>query len=147
MVLSRNSFFFALFILIISPFLLHKFVWLSGTVETTGVSSFIGKSIEGQIPFRYSVIMFTAGKDSLFVNTSANIFYDKGEKLSVRYRQDNPRDARVNDFAGIWGDTVSYSGVLLMILLISFFHPDLIPRGSRIVFKKTKPFIEVVQSS
>jgi hypothetical protein len=44
-------------------------------------------------------------------------------------------------FPGIWGDTLVYSGIPALILLVLFLHPLVAPWGSRIKLTAKKPFI------
>ncbi len=53
----------------------------------------------------YPVIWFKSGKDTIFFNGNVNIPLKPDEKVSVRYKTDNPSDAKVNSFTCIWGDT------------------------------------------
>jgi hypothetical protein len=144
MIISRNSFFLALLLIIVTPFLTHKIIWLARSKATTGTMGFTGKTYAGQIVKVYSVISFVAGNDTVWFNGNDNVLYKEGEAVPVRYQRDHPTDARINIFGSVWGDTVVYAGIPVMMLLIIFIHPSIIPRKACIRFNKRKPFVQVV---
>ena len=144
MLLSKTSFFIILLTLIATPFLLYKVIWLARSTKTNGTMSFNGKSITGQIMHRYSVILFMAGNDSIWFNGNDNLLFKEGETVPVRYISSHPSEARINIFSAIWGDTVVYGGIPVLILLVIFLHPQIIPRQSKIKLATKRPFIEVI---
>ena len=146
MIFSRKSFFLWLSLLFLLPLILYKLLWLSGTKETTGTMYFTGHGNLGSVLgiSTYPVIWFKSGKDTIFFNGNVNIPLKMDEKLSVRYKVDNPSDAKVNSFTCIWGDTLAYELGPFLILLIVYFHPDLVPRKGRILVGK-KPFLQFVK--
>jgi hypothetical protein len=144
MILRRSYFFLALFSLLIIPCIAYKIRWLAGSKKTTGTMSFIGKTFSGQMDDVYSVIWFMDGKDTIWFNGRNNIFFKEGEAVPVRYQRSQPADAKLNVFLAIWGDTLVYGGVPLLILLAIFIHPELIPYSSKIRLVLKKPFIQVI---
>jgi len=104
---------------------------------------FIGKSYAGTYVHNYSNIRFMVDKDTIWFNGNDNIFFKEGEIVPVRYPKSNPYAARIDTFAAIWGDTVVYGGIPVLILLALFLHPAVIPRQSRIRLSTKKPFIEI----
>ena len=146
MLLSRNSFFLLLTFLFLLPLVLYKLLWLSGTKETTGTMYFTGHGNLGSVLgiSTYPVIWFKSGKDTVFFNGNVNIPLKSDEKVSVRYKVNNPSDAKVNSFVCIWGDTLAYEMGPFLILLIVYFHPDLVPKKARIRLGK-KPFLQFVE--
>jgi len=145
MIISRNSFFLLLAVLVLSPLLLHKLIWLAGTRETSGTMYFTGHGNLGSVlgVSTYPVIWFQSGKDTIFFNGNVNIPLKPDEKVSVRYQKRNPSDAKVNSFTCIWGDTLAYELGPFLILLIVFFHPDLVPKNARLLLGK-KPFLQFI---
>jgi hypothetical protein len=145
MILSRNSFFLLLFGLIISPFFIYKLFWLAGTRETTGTMYFTGHGNLGSVLgiSTYPVIGFKSGRDTIYFNGNVNIPLKEGEIVPVRYQRNDPGDAKINEFTCIWGDTLAYTLGPFLIFLVIFFHPDLVPKKSRIELGK-KPFIKFV---
>ena len=143
MILSRNSFFALLAVLILLPLILYKLVWLAGTRETTGTMYFAGHGNLGSVLgiSSYPVIWFRSGSDTIFFNGNVNIPLRPDEKVSVRYQRGNPSDAKVNSFTCIWGDTLAYELGPFLILMIVYFHPDLVPKKKRILVGK-KPFLQ-----
>lgn len=145
MKISRNSFFLFLALLVLAPFLISKWVWLSGTQKTMGKMSFNGKTYTGQLGHEYAVIKFAVGKDTFFVNGPDNITYEKGTPVPVRYTRTNPNDARLATFIGLWGDALVFAGVPCLIILLIALHPGIVPYRSSFLLKKQKPFITLQQ--
>ena len=145
MIVSRNSFFILLAALVLLPLLMHKLIWLAGSRETTGTMYFTGHGNLGSVLgiSTYPVIRFMSGKDTLYFNGNINIPLKEDEKVSVRYQKSNPPDAKVNTFSCIWGDTLAYELGPFLILLIVFFHPDLVPKKAKVLVGK-KPFLQFI---
>jgi hypothetical protein len=143
MILSRHSFFILLASLMLLPLVLYKLIWLAGTGETTGTMYFTGHGNLGSVLgiSSYPVIRFALGRDTIFFNGNVNIPLRPDEKVSIRYRRKDPSDAKVNSFTCIWGDTMAYELGPFLILLILYFHPDLVPKKKRILMGK-KPFLQ-----
>ncbi len=106
---------------------------------------FMGKSIDGQFAHNYPVIKFSSnGRDTIFFNGTDELTYQKGEMVPVRFQEKNLQDARINSFKGLWMDTLIYALIPLLILVIIYFHPDLLPQDARVVLG-FKPIISVVE--
>ena len=145
MIIQRTKFFLLVFILILAVALTPKIAWLSQTQRTKGVIEIEGKGEAGdQIPLSYTIISFHVGKDSLSFNGLGNLRMHPGDSIPVRYRTDHISDAKVDIFAGIWGDTLIYGGIPAFMLLVMFLHPNLVPRRSKIRLVAGKPFIQIV---
>ena len=144
MALSKPTFFAILFFLIVAPFWVVRINWVMHSVKTQGVMQFKGMGLAGdQIPPDYTVISFKAGKETIWFNGLGNLSYKRGEVIPVRFRVDDPYDARVDSFPGIWGDTLVYSGIPSLMLLIIFLHLKVVPWGSKVRLGARKPFIKV----
>ena len=143
--LSRNSFFLLLFGIFIFPVLAYKMIWLVTTKKTTGTMYFTGHGNLGSVLgiSTYPVIRFIFGKDTIFFNGNVNIPLKEGEVVPVRYQRNDPSDAKINTFVCIWGDSLAYCLGPFLILMVIFFHPDLIPKKSRVVLGR-KPLILLV---
>jgi hypothetical protein len=146
MIISRNSFFLILFALINLPIPLYKLIWLAGSRKAVGTMYFTGHGNLGSVLgiSTYPVIWYKAGKDTIYFNGNVNIPLKEGEQVSVRYQKNNPDDAKINTFSCIWGDSLAYELGPLLIFIIVFFHPDLVPKKTRILLG-TKPFIKFVE--
>ena len=144
--MSRNQFFLLLFVVFIGPFFVNKLLWLSTSTLTTGAMRFIGHDNLGSVlgMSTYPVIRFITGRDTVYFNGNVNINLHRGEMIAVRYQKNNPSDAKVNTFVCIWGDTLAYGLLPLLVLVVLYLHPDIIPKKSSIQFGK-KPFIKIVQ--
>jgi hypothetical protein len=147
MILSRNSFFLVLFCLFLLPLPLYKLFWLARSKETTGSLYFIGHGNLGSVlgTSTYPVIRFQTGKDTVIFNGNVNIPLRPDEKVSVRYQRNDPSDAKVNTFSCIWGDTMAYELGPFLILLVIYFHPDLVPKKSKILLGK-KPLVKFMET-
>ena len=85
-----------------------------------------------------------AGKDTVWFNSTDNLFFEPGQQVTVLYQQEDPRNARVNVFADLWGDTVVYGGIPAIILLVIFIHPHIIPYKKKVKLANQQPFIHLV---
>ena len=130
--LSRNRFFLYLFVLLVLPLPLYKLIWILSSRKTEGTMYFTGHGNLGSVLgiTTYPVIWFKSGKDTIYFNGNLNIPLREGEKVSVLYQRNDPGDAKIRLFSCLWGDTMAYDLAPFIILLIVFFHPDLIPKKS-----------------
>ncbi|MFM9908301.1 MAG: hypothetical protein ACKVOW_03070 [Chitinophagaceae bacterium] len=144
MILSKSRFFLILVLLVAIPFLFYKMNWLLHSQKTSGTMSFKGKSITGQLVHEYSVLFFKVGKDTVWFDGNDNIFFKEGESVPVRYQINDPQDARIDALIPIWGDVLVYGGIPILILLVIFLHPQIIPLGSTVKLSTIKPFIQIV---
>src|SRR5258708_24526813 len=128
MTISKPIFFAMLFAIVVAPFWLSKLEWLMRSRKAPGVMAFVGMGFAGdQIKEDYSVICFRVGMDTIWFNGIGNLPYKPGDNLGVRYQPGDVNDVRVNTFAGIWGDTLVYSGIPALLLLVLFLHPLVVP--------------------
>ncbi len=141
MKIRRVYFIILLLIVFVLPFYLVNLIWLLRSEKTTGIASFIGKEYTGQLVHNYTVIAFEANHDTIIFNSTDNIFIEPGTKVPVRYLKNNPADARLADFSGLWAPSFFYSAMPLLIILILMVHRSLIPYKSSIRFSKKSPFI------
>lgn len=145
MILHRTRFFLLLILLLITPVITVKIIWLLGSKKTKG--TFAIESYESaldQIRSPYSLIYFYAGKDTIWFKGPSQLGIAEKTTVPVRYQPDNPSDAKLDSFNGIWTDTIIYGGVPLFFILIVFAHPDVIPYRSKVMLTGRKPFIRVV---
>src|SRR5918993_435322 len=118
MTLTKNKFFLILIAIVIAPFLLYKIIWLINSRTADGTMSFVGKEYTGQIAHVYSVIKFSANGQTIWFNGNDNVLFKPGETVPVRYSRNNPKDARINIFASVWGDTLIYGGIPAVLILM-----------------------------
>jgi hypothetical protein len=148
MLLSRNQFFLILLILfVIGPFYVPRALWLINSKKTTGRGWFVGHTLElqGDVT-QHLVIIFRVGNDSVFFNGGGRGFH-VGDAVPVCYEKDNPSDARINTFSGMWEDVLINSLLPLLTLLILYITParfdPLIPWKARVRIGK-KPLIKII---
>jgi hypothetical protein len=145
MTLTRTQFFLPLFCLLTLPFVLPRLVWLRGTQTTTGLFAFAGMgSVGDQMPLSYSVIYFRHGRDTVWFNGLGNLGLHPGDRVPVRYKVNDPSDAKVDIFAAIWGDILVYTGIPVLMLLAIYLHPEVVPKGSKIKWAGRPPFLLLV---
>jgi hypothetical protein len=91
----------------------------------------------------YSVIKFQVNGNTVWFNGDDNIIYKPGETVPVRYPDDNPKGARINDFVNVWGDTVVFGGLPALVIFFVYIHPLIVPRRSKLRLGWKKPFLQV----
>ncbi len=144
MQLNKIQFGILVMALVIAPFVAYKGVWLLQSVPATGTMCFMGKSLNGQFSSTYPVIKFNTPKgDTIFFNGLEQAEYQPGQLVPIRYQKNNPNDARINQFAGIWQDTLVYALLPFVLLMMVLLHPEIIPRGAKIIIGR-KPFFSVI---
>lgn len=146
MILTRTSFFIAIFTFTVFPFIGYKLLWIFRSKETTGVARFTGKDYLGQLPREFAVIRFYVDKDTIWFHSLDNQLFAKGQIVQVRYQLNDPSDARVNNFAGLWVDTLIIISPFFLVVTIAYLHPDLVPRRSKIRMESKSPFLSIVSS-
>ncbi len=150
MLLSKNRFFLLLIAVFIVPFIAQKLIWLAGSKKTTGELYFIGHGDLGSALgiSTYPVIRFEAGKDTIEFKGNINPGFKPGEKIPVRYQQNNPADARIDSFVAIWMSSLAYALLPALSLLVLYFIPErfdpVIPKGSKVLIGK-RPFIKIIK--
>ena len=97
-----------------------------------------------QIRTTSSYIYFTLKKDTIWFTDPGNLPLKEGTRVPVIYQKRNPADARVNTFMSVWGTILFYTGVPLLILLITAVQPDIIPYTSNVSLSTKMPFIKIV---
>ena len=145
MIIRRSIFFLTLALLIILPVLTVKLIWIAGTKTTTGIKAFegMGNALD-QLRATYSVIYFKHGQDTVWFNSPTDLSYRPGDLVPVRYRIADPSDARMNTLTGIWVGSLIYGSIPLILILLIFLHPQIVPRRSRISLSGKKPFIALL---
>jgi hypothetical protein len=145
MVMPRTKFFLALICLFVTPLVLYKAIWLLQSKKTAGIYAFksFGPALD-QIRFPYSAIYFIHGKDTTWFKGPGYLHLQEGTTVPVRYQTGNPAGARVDSFKSIWLDTIVYGGIPILILLVIFLHPEIVPYRSSVELTRRKPFIRVM---
>jgi hypothetical protein len=104
----------------------------------------MGKSYDGQLAHEYPVISFPAGNNTIWFNGSDNLLFRRHVTVPVRYNKNNPTDAKVDVFFSIWADTLIPGIIALLLWLIIFLHPDIVPRRSIFLFIGQWPFLRLI---
>jgi len=125
---------------------LSKLLWIISSKETTGTFYFTGHGNLGSVLgiSTYPVIWFLSGKDTIYFNGNVNIPLRADEKVSVRYQKKDPPDAKVNTFSCLWGDTMAYEFGPFLIFVIIFFHPDLVPKKTKVLIGN-RPLVKFLE--
>ena len=92
----------------------------------------------------YAVVTFKAGTQTIWFNGYDNVLFPRRQIVPVRYQPGNPADARIAVFTALWADTLVYTGIPTVILLVLFLHPAIIPRQSKIRLIAKKPYIQLL---
>jgi hypothetical protein len=135
MALTRNQFFLASLVLLIGIFFTYKLVWVLTAKKAIGEVVMTGHGNLGS-PLglsSYQVIKFQTMSGIVVFNGEFDLGLQSGEKVNVLYHADNPPDAKINSFKSIWVDSIIYCIWPLLVLIVIFLTPDLIPRKSKIV--------------
>lgn len=141
MIFRKTTFFLLLFAILVLPFFAWKIIWLAGAAKTNGVIQFRSKGITTSLDGSYLVVSFVANKDTVWFHGRDRGSFTEGEITPVIYQRNNPEDARLNDFASVWGDTLIYSGIPFVILLMLFLQPAIVPWRSRIRIVRHSPYL------
>jgi len=145
MTFNRNQFFLLLFAIFVLPIYAYKLLWLFGSKQAMGEMRFIGHGNLGSALgiSTYPVIRFIATKDTVYFNGNMNIEMKPGDLVPVRYQKNDPSDAKINTTLTLWGDTIAYSVFPILVLLVLYMHPEIIPKKSKVIFGR-KNLISVV---
>ncbi len=145
MVIHRNTFFLFLALIYIAAVAGPKLAWYIGTETTTGIFSFQGRgnALE-QLPESASFIYFKYGNQQIWFKARGWLGLKENTLVPVRFKTNNPQDARIDNFTGIWLSTMIYGSLPFIVLVVAFVHPQIVPWRSRIVLIPGKPFIKVI---
>jgi hypothetical protein len=143
--LSRRLFFVILFLFLVAPFSIYKLYWILESEIALGKVQFTGHGNLGSVlgMSTYPVILFQAGKDSVYFNGNIDAGLKENTLIEVRYHRGDPSDAKMNTFMALWGDTLAYTIGPALVFLAVFFMNDIVPKDSRIMIGAT-PFIKIV---
>ncbi len=134
MILSRSTFFIILFFILVTPWFIPKTIWVLNSKKTIGIMEFVGHDNLGSVlgMSTYPVVQFKVGDSIFHFNGNMNLSLQKGQSVEVRFQRNDPGNARINSFGTIWGDTVAYGALPLLIYLVLLFSPGIIPWKSKI---------------
>ena len=145
MLVNRTVFFGVLCLIVFACLAAGKIYWLlnSRKVKAVFVMEERGNALE-QIRITHSNLYFTLGKDTIRFDGPLNLHLNTGDTIAARYNINNPSDARVLTFFGMWGSTIAYGGLPLFVLLICALHPQIVPYRSKLRLSVRKPFIQII---
>lgn len=148
MIIHRHLFFLVLFALIIVPPVTIKLIWLAQSQKTKGIFYFEGhgNALE-QMRSSYSLIFFKLGKDTVWFEGPGGMRLKENATVAVRYNKHHPADAKVDNFLSIWGAMPFYGGIPVVMLLVLFLHPHIIPYRARLRLNLKSPFIWLVDGA
>ena len=146
MIIRKTTLFISIFLLYATPIVLPRIIWLSHSRKTTGVFSFEGMGSAGErIKLSYSFIYFMYGNQKIWFEGPGNMHLKEGSMVTIRYQANNPTDAKVDGFYGLWADAAVYGGEPLLMLICIFLHPGILPPKSKIHITLKKPFLTIVK--
>lgn len=145
MIMHRTKFFLALISIWVVPLVAYKCIWLMQSRKVNGIFAFesLGNALD-QIRFPHSEFWFRNGKDTVWVIGPGGLHLKTGDVIPIRYIPGKETKAKVDNFKGIWMGTVVYGGIVLLLLLAIFLHPEIIPYRSRVKLMGRQPFVFVV---
>jgi hypothetical protein len=148
MLLSRNIFLALLLCIFLAPNLGYKLYWLARSQQTTGVMCFTGHTLTSLGVSSHPVILFRLGRDTIFFNGNTGVEVGPGAPVPVRYRRDNPSDAKLDSIISLWGDTFVWALFPVLFVLVLSLTPErfdpLIPRKSFVRLDGHRPFIHII---
>ena len=146
MVIRQATMFISIFLLYATPIVLPRIVWLSHSRKTTGVFSFEGMGSAGeQIKLSYSFIYYMHGNQKIWFEGPGHMHLKEGSVVPIRYQTNDPADAKVDGFLGMWADVAVYGGEPLIVLICIFLHRGIFPPRSKILITLKKPFLLIVK--
>lgn len=145
MVVRRTPFFLSLFLLVFFVLTGSKLLWLMQSKRTTGYFAFKGRgnALE-QIRVPFSEFYYKLGNDTVLFRGPGKLNFKAHTPVTVWYQPDDPKDAKVGTFFGLWGNTAVYGGIIFVIMLAVFIHPEIVPRSARLRLSYKKPFIQLI---
>jgi hypothetical protein len=145
MVIRQITLFASIVVLYVTPIVVPRLIWLSRSRKTTGVFSFEGAGSAGEsIRLSYSFIYYMYGNEKIWFEGPGHMPLKEGAVVPVRYQINNPADAKVDTFYGLWADVTVYGGEPILILICIFLHRGVFPPRSRIRLAFKKPFVSIV---
>jgi hypothetical protein len=145
MVIRRNTFFLLLALIYIVVVGSPKLVWFLNSQKTTGIFAFQGRgNALDQLPESSSFIYFIYQSDTVWFKSLPGLGLPENSPVPVRFHKKNPRDAKLDKFRDIWMPTIVYGALPFLVLIVTFFHPHIVPWRSRVVLIPRKPFIKVI---
>jgi len=148
MVMSRTKFFLALISLLVVPLVSYKVIWLLQSRKASGIFAFEGSgNALDQMRFPYSDIYFKNGKDTIWFKGPGGLHLQPGAIVPIRYLPGNPTQVKLDTFKAIWGATAVYGGIPLLILLVIFLHPEIVPYRAKVIVTRNKPFVRLLPGS
>lgn len=145
MVIRRNTFFLLLAVTYIVAVGSPKLIWFLRSEKTIGIFAFQGGgSALDQFPERSSFIYFYYGNDTVWFKSLPGLGLPERSPIPVRFQKNNPQDAKIDNFRSIWLPTIVYGALPFLVLIVAFFHPEIVPWRSRVVLIPRKPFIKVI---
>lgn len=145
MVIRRNTFFLVLALVYLLIAGGPKLIWFLNSQKTTGIFAFQGRgNALDQLPERASFIYFRHGNDTIWFKALAGLGLPENAPVPVRFQKNNPQNARIDNFRGIWLSTIVYGALPFLVLIVAFIHPHIVPWRSRILLIRRKPFIKII---
>lgn len=145
MIMHRTNFFLALIAIWVIPLISYKCIWLMRSRKVNGIFAFEGRgNALDQISFPHSEFWFRNGRDTVWVIGPGGLKLEKGSIIPLRFIPGNETHAKVDTFRGIWVGTVIYGGVILLVFLAVFVHPEIVPYRSKVKLMGRQPFVFVV---
>ena len=145
MMLNRTTFFLLLLLPVITVTVVPKIVWLYRSEKATAIFSFQGRGDAlDQFPQRNSYLYFFYQNHKVWFKGPPGLGLHGGSRVSIRFQPDDPEDAKIDSFYGLWLSAVVYSALPSLLLLVCFLQPQIIPWRSKVLLIPRKPFIIII---
>jgi len=146
MVIRQITLFISIVLIYSSLIIVPKIIWLNHSQKTVGIFSFEGMGSAGErIKLSYSFIYFKHGHETIWFQGIGNMHLKEGSPVPIRYQINDPADAKVDTFYGMWADAAVYGGEPLLVLICIFLHRGIFPPRSKIRLTLKKPYLLLVK--
>ena len=127
MKLTRIQLLFIGFILLLSPLVVYRVIWLKRSNVTKGVVLYINQTAFTRPSQTYPVIQFKTEEYTVKVTGHYNSPYEEGDSVRLRYIPSNPTNYKIDTFWNCWIDVIIWAGFLLLFgsfLLVRSIIPN-----------------------
>lgn len=145
MILHRNTFFLLLAVLYVGVIASPRLVWLARSEKATGIFAFQGRGNALELlPESASFIYYMYGKDTSWFKALGGLGLPENTPIAVRFHKDDPQSALIDSWRDIWLPTMVYGALPMLVLIVAFIHPHIIPWKSKVIIVRRRPFVKLI---
>lgn len=138
MILTRKQFFVLGILVLVAPWFIYKALWIATSTKTNGIVLYNKEVYLRSMPQSCPIIQFKTNNEVIEFAGDYNLSFKEGDSIAVRYHTSSPENAKAAVFVSLWMNTIVYASIPLLVWLILFIAPGIIPKNSRVVFSKRK---------